>query len=56
MVGFLSSPPELEASRVALGGTAASVAKGAIQFPLSQPILKALVVKMVKYRLSQLQE
>lgn len=31
-------------------------AKGSIQFPLNKPIPKALVIKMVKCRLSQLQE
>lgn len=31
-------------------------AKGSIQFPLNMPIPKELVIEMVKYRLSQLQE
>ena len=31
-------------------------AKGSVQFPLSQPIPKELVIAMVKYRLSQLNQ
>jgi uncharacterized protein YdhG (YjbR/CyaY superfamily) len=53
-VGFYPSPDVIDAFADQLA--AYKVAKGSIQFPLNKPIPKALVVKMVKYRLSQLQK
>lgn len=52
-VGFYPGPEAIEAFRDRLAGF--KFAKGSIQFPLSQPIPKALVVEMVKFRLSQMQ-
>jgi uncharacterized protein YdhG (YjbR/CyaY superfamily) len=53
-VGFYPHPDTIEAFADQLA--AYKCAKGSIQFPLNKPIPKALVIKMVKYRLSQLQE
>ncbi len=53
-VGFYPHPDVIEAFSDQL--TAYKYAKGSIQFPLSKPIPKELVIKMVKYRLSQLQK
>jgi len=53
-VGFYPGPDVIDAFRDQLAGY--KFAKGSIQFPLSKPIPKALVVKMVKYRFSQLQQ
>lgn len=53
-VGFYPGPDVIDAFADQLG--AYKFAKGSIQFPLSKPIPEALVVKMVKYRLSQLQK
>lgn len=52
-VGFYPSPDVIDAFEDQLAGF--KHAKGSIQFPLSKPIPKALVVEMVKHRLSQLQ-
>lgn len=52
-VGFYPSPDVIDAFADQLA--AFKFAKGSVQFPLDKPIPKALVVKMVKYRLSQLQ-
>lgn len=51
-VGFYPSPQVIEAFADRLA--AYKFAKGSVQFPLNQPIPRALVVKMVKCRLSQL--
>lgn len=53
-VGFYPSPDVIDAFADQLAGY--KFAKGSIQFPLDKPIPKALVVKMVKYRLSQLRD
>ncbi|MBQ3300796.1 MAG: hypothetical protein IJH04_01350, partial [Eggerthellaceae bacterium] len=53
-VGFYPNPDMIDAFADQLTGY--KLAKGSIQFPLSKPIPKALVVKMVKYRLSQVQK
>lgn len=53
-VGFYPSPDVIDAFVDHLA--AYKFAKGSIQFPLNKPIPKALVVKMVKHRLSQLQK
>lgn len=53
-VGFYPSPGVIEAFADRLA--AYKFAKGSIQFPLNKPIPKALVIEMVKFRLSQLQE
>jgi uncharacterized protein YdhG (YjbR/CyaY superfamily) len=53
-VGFYPGPDVIDAFADQLA--AYKFAKGSIQFPLNKPIPKALVVKMVKYRLSQLQQ
>jgi uncharacterized protein YdhG (YjbR/CyaY superfamily) len=53
-VGFYPGPDVIDAFADELA--AYKFAKGSIQFPLNKPIPKALVVKMVKYRLSQLQQ
>jgi uncharacterized protein YdhG (YjbR/CyaY superfamily) len=52
-VGFYPGPAVIKAFTDQLA--AYKFAKGSIQFPLNEPIPEALVVKMVKYRLSQLQ-
>ena len=53
-VGLYPHPDVIDAFSYQL--EAYKCAKGSIQFPLNKPIPKALVIKMVKYRLSQLQE
>jgi uncharacterized protein YdhG (YjbR/CyaY superfamily) len=53
-VGFYPGPAVIAAFADQLA--AYKFAKGSVQFPVNQPIPKALVAKMVKYRLSQLQE
>ena len=53
-VGFYPSPEVIDAFADQLVGY--KFAKGSVQLPLSKSIPKALVVKMVKYRLSQLQK
>ncbi len=53
-VGFYPHPDVVEAFSNRL--TEYKFAKGSIQFPLNKPIPKALVIEMVKYRLSQLRE
>jgi len=53
-VGFYPHPDVIDAFADQLA--AYKCAKGSIQFPLNKPIPKALVIKIVKYRLSQLQE
>lgn len=53
-VGFYPHPDTIEAF---VGKLAAyKFAKGSIQFPLNKAIPKALVIDMVKFRLSQLQK
>lgn len=52
-VGFYPGPDVIETFADQLA--AYKFAKGSIQFPLNKPIPKALIVNMVKYRLSQLQ-
>lgn len=51
-VGFYPHPAVIEAFAEQLAGY--KTAKGSVQFPLSQPIPKTLVTKMVEYRLAQL--
>lgn len=51
-IGFYPSPEVIEAFSDRL--TEYKFAKGSIQFPLSKPIPKELVIEMVKYRASQL--
>jgi uncharacterized protein YdhG (YjbR/CyaY superfamily) len=51
-VGFYPGPDVIDAFVDQLA--AYRFAKGSIQFPLNEPIPEALVVKMVKHRLSQL--
>jgi len=53
-VGFYPHPDTIDAFSEKLAMY--KFAKGSIQFPLNKPIPKALVIKMVKFRLSQLQE
>jgi uncharacterized protein YdhG (YjbR/CyaY superfamily) len=53
-VGFYPTPDVIDAFADQLA--AYKFAKGSVQFPLNKPIPKALVVKMVKYRLSQLRK
>ena len=53
-VGFYPSPDVIEAFADRLA--AYKCAKGSVQFPLNKPIPKALVIEMVKLKLSQLQE
>ncbi len=53
-VGFYPHPDTIDAFADRL--TAYRFAKGSIQFPLNKPIPKTLVIAMVKFRLSQLQE
>jgi uncharacterized protein YdhG (YjbR/CyaY superfamily) len=53
-VGFYPSPDVIDAFVDQL--SAYRFAKGSIQFPLNKPIPKALVVNMVKCRLSRLQK
>ena len=51
-VGFYPHPSTIEAFSEQLSEY--KFAKGSVQFPLSKPIPKKLVIEMVKYRLSQL--
>jgi uncharacterized protein YdhG (YjbR/CyaY superfamily) len=51
-VGFYPSPEVIAAFADQLAGY--KYAKGSVQFPLKQPIPRALVIEMVKYRLSRL--
>jgi len=53
-VGFYPHPDTIDAFSEKLAMY--KFAKGSIQFPLNKPIPKALVIEMVKFRLSQLQE
>jgi uncharacterized protein YdhG (YjbR/CyaY superfamily) len=53
-VGFYPHPDTIDAFADQL--TAYTFAKGSIQFPLNKSIPKTLVIEMVKFRLSQLQE
>jgi uncharacterized protein YdhG (YjbR/CyaY superfamily) len=53
-VGFYPGPDVIDAFADDLA--AYKFAKGSIPFPLNKPISKALVLKMVKYRLPQLQQ
>jgi uncharacterized protein YdhG (YjbR/CyaY superfamily) len=53
-VGFYPHPDTIDAFADALA--AYKFSKGSIQFPLNKPIPKPLVIKMVKFRLSQLRE
>ena len=51
-IGFYPSPLVIEAFSNQLAEY--KFTKGSIQFPLNKPIPKELVIKMVKYRMSQL--
>jgi uncharacterized protein YdhG (YjbR/CyaY superfamily) len=53
-VGFYPHPDTIDAFADMLA--AFKFAKGSIQFPLNKPIPKAMVIEMVEFRLSQLQE
>ncbi len=53
-VGFYPHPDVIDAFADRLA--AYKFAKGSVQFPLNKPIPKALVISMVRLRLSQLQE
>ena len=53
-VGFYPHPDTIQAFADRLA--AYTFAKGSIQFQLNKPIPKALVIEMVKFRSSQLQE
>ena len=53
-VGFYPHPDTIDAFTDKLA--AYKFARGSIQFPLNKPIPKALVIEMVRFRLSQLQE
>ena len=53
-VGFYPSPEVIDAFADRLA--AYKFARGSVQFPLSKPIPKALVIEMVRLRLSQLQK
>jgi len=53
-VGFYPHPDVIEAFADQLAEY--KLAKGSVQFPLNKPIPKELVMKMVKYRLSQLRK
>lgn len=53
-VGFYPHPDTIVAFADRLA--AYKFAKGSIQFPLNKPIPRALVIEMVTFRLSQLQE
>ena len=53
-VGFYPHPDVIDAFADRLA--AYKFAKGSVQFPLNKPIPKALVIEMVRLRLSQLQE
>ena len=51
-VGFYPHPSTIEAFSEQLSEY--KYAKGSVQFPISKPITKELVIKMVRYRLYQL--
>jgi uncharacterized protein YdhG (YjbR/CyaY superfamily) len=51
-VGFYPHPSTIEAFSEQLSEY--KYAKGSVQFPISKPIPKELVIKMVRYRLHQL--
>lgn len=51
-LGFYPHPDTIEAFLPELVGY--KFAKGSVQFPLNLPIPKALVIKMVQYRLKQI--
>lgn len=53
-VGFYPRPETID--RFAERLAAFKFAKGSIQFPLTRPIPKALVIKMVRFSLSRLKE
>ena len=53
-VGIYPHPDTIDAFADKLA--AYTFTKGSIQFPLDNPIPKGLVIEMVKFRLSQLQE
>ena len=53
-VGFYPHPDVIAAFAGQLSGYKS--AKGSVQFPLKQPIPRALVIEMVKLRLSQLRK
>lgn len=53
-VGFYPHPDVIAACAEQLAGY--RFAKGSVQFPLDKPIPKALVLRMVKLRLSQLRQ
>ncbi|MEW6710756.1 MAG: DUF1801 domain-containing protein [Candidatus Riflebacteria bacterium] len=53
-VGFYPHPETIIAFADKLGEY--NFARGSVQFPLSRPIPKTLVIEMVKFRLSQLQK
>lgn len=53
-VGFYPHPDAIAAFADELAGY--KFAKGSIQFPLDKAVPKALVIRMVKYRLSQLHQ
>lgn len=53
-VGFYPHPDTIDAFSDRLA--AYKFAKGSIRFPLNKPIPRALVLEMVKFRLSQLQK
>ena len=53
-VGFYPHPDVIDAFADRLA--AYKFAKGSVQFSLNKPIPKALVIEMVRFRLSQLQE
>jgi uncharacterized protein YdhG (YjbR/CyaY superfamily) len=53
-VGFYPHPEVIDAFAGQLA--AYKFAKGSIQFPLNKPIPKALIIEMVRFRLSQLEE
>ncbi len=50
-VGFYPHPDVIEKFKEELSGYA--FAKGSVQFPLHTPLPKALIIKMVQYRLSE---
>jgi len=52
-VGFYPHPDVIDAFAERLAPY--KFAKGSVQFPLNQPVPKALIMEMVRYRLSQLQ-
>jgi uncharacterized protein YdhG (YjbR/CyaY superfamily) len=51
-IGFYPHPSEIEAFSEQLSEN--KIANGSVQFPINKPIPKELVIKMMKYMLSQL--